>query len=149
MFRLLQRLLLPVFVLALLIGVLNIKDEFGFDPIDEVEIDDSSSELLTPVFSLRRAPNLLVSPLANQKLNDDLLSLSNMLPTSSCLAVSSNSEKLFDYQVDIPLISGNAQKLITAYAGIQQIGVNFQYETLIGVVREPESDGLLRTSDLY
>ena len=60
MFRLLQRLLLPVFVLALLIGVLNIKDEFGFDPIDEVEIDDSSSELLTPVFSLRRAPNLLV-----------------------------------------------------------------------------------------
>ena len=149
MFRLLQRLLLPVFVLALLIGVLNIKDEFGFDPIDEVEIDDSSSELLTPVFSLRRAPNLLVSPLANQKLNDDLLSLSNMLPTSSCLAVSSNSEELFDYQVDIPLISGNAQKLITAYAGIQQIGVNYQYETLIGVVREPESDGLLRTSDLY
>ena len=149
MFRLLQRLLLPVFVLALLIGLLNIKDNFGYDPIGEVSSYDASSDLLTPVFSLRRAPKLLTSPLASQKLEQEISNLVNTLPGSSCLTISSPSERIYDHQIDIPLVPGGTQKLLTAYSAIKQIGKDYQYETIIAAVRETEADGLLRTSDLF
>ncbi len=149
MVRLLQRLILPVFVLALLIGLLNIKDNFGYDPIDEVALSDPSSDLLTPVFSLRRAPKLLTSPLANQKLEQEIANLVNALPDSSCLTISSPTERIYEHQVKIPLVPGGTQKLLTAYSAIKQIGNEYQYETIIAAVRETEPDGLLRTSDLF
>jgi len=148
-FRLLQRLLLPVFVLALLVGILSVKDNFGYDPIDEVVLSGPPSELITPVFSLRRAPELLTSPLANQKLNDEITQLVNALPDSSCLTISSSSERIYEHQIEIPLVPGGTQKLLTAYAALKQIGIDYQYETIVAAVRETEADGLLRTSDLY
>jgi len=148
-FRLLQRLLLPLFVLALLITLLNFKDNFGYESINQLETNDQNTDLLTPVFSLRRAPKLLTSPLANQKLTDDIENLIADLPESSCLSIESPIENIFAHKTEIPLTPGGAQKIITAYAALQQLGKDFQYETIVAADRETDEDGNLLSSDLY
>lgn len=133
----------------MLVALLVVKDDFGYDPIGETTIQGPSSELLTPVFSLRRAPKLLTSPLANQKLQDEINLLLDALPDSACLAISSPLERIYDYQTGIPLVPGGTQKILTSYAAIKQLGASFQYETIIAAERETDEDGNLLSSDLY
>tara|TARA_Y100001970_G_scaffold33139_1_gene41104 strand:- start:18481 stop:19953 length:1473 start_codon:yes stop_codon:yes gene_type:complete len=148
--QLLKRITLPLLILATLIALLNFKDRFGYE---EVAINTAqiveTTDLGTPVFSLRRAPELLTSPLAAQQLEENLSDLVGSLPDSSCFAISAGGEELFEFQKQIPLNPGGIQKIITAYAALAQLGPDYQYETVISADRETDADGNLLSSDLY
>ena len=91
MLQLLKRITLPLLILATLIALLNFKDRFGYE---EVSINTAQKvetpDLGTPVYSLRRAPELLTSPLATQQLQENLSELISSLPDSSCFAISAD-----------------------------------------------------------
>ena len=56
-FHLLKRLLTPLLILAILIALINFKDRFGYEEVSQDAYEPpNQSELVTPVFSLRRAP---------------------------------------------------------------------------------------------
>ena len=150
MLQLLKRVSLPLLILAALIALLNFKDRFGYEeaPINTTQIIETK-DLGTPVFSLRRVPELLTSPLATQQLQESLLELVSVLPDSSCFAVTADSEELFEFQKQLPLNPGRTQKIITAYAALAQLGSDYQYETVISADRETDADGNLLSSDLY
>ncbi|MBT96148.1 MAG: hypothetical protein CL431_09280 [Acidimicrobiaceae bacterium] len=150
MFQLLKRLLTPLLILAILITLLNTKDRFGYEEID-VKTNQviGTSELATPLFSLRRTPELLTSPLATQQLQEQLSELNKLLPETSCFSIAVNDESLYNYQEEIPLNPGGSQKVITAYAALKQMGSDYQYETIISADRETDDDGNLLSSDLY
>ena len=150
MLQLFKRITLPLLILAILIALLNLKDRFGYEEIIIGEAQGiEERQLGTPVFSLRRAPELLTSPLAIQQLQEDLSQLVNLLPEASCFKVSADGEEIYSFQENIPLNPGAVQKIITAYAALNQLGDSFQYETVVAAKRETDEDGLLRTSDLY
>ncbi len=150
MLQLLKRITLPLLILAVLIALLNFKDRFAYEevPISTAQ-NVETMDLGTPVFSLRRAPELLTSPLATQQLQENLSELVNSLPNSSCFAISAGGEELFEFQKQLPLNPGGTQKIITAYAALAQLGADYQYETVISADRETDADGNLLSSDLY
>ncbi len=150
MLQLLKRITLPLLILAVLIALLNFKDRFGYEEINVSEAQVTETKrLVTPVFSLRRAPDLLTSPLATQQLQENLSQLVNLLPVSSCFKLSTDDEELFSFQGKLPLNPGGTQKIITAYTALAQLGSNYQYETVISADRETDEDGNLLSSDLY
>ncbi len=150
MLQLLKRITLPLLILATLIALLNFKDRFGYEevPINTAQKVETP-DLGTPVYSLRRAPELLTSPLATQQLQENLSELISSLPDSSCFAISADGEQLFEFQKQIPLNPGGTQKIITSYAALAQLGPDYQYETVISADRETDADGNLLSSDLY
>ena len=87
-------------IMAILIALLNFKDRFGYE--EKIIIDEAQGieerQLGTPVFSLRRAPELLTSPLAIQQFQEDLSQLVNLLPEASCLELSANGEEIYSFQ---------------------------------------------------
>ena len=122
MLQLFKRITLPLLILAVLIALLNFKDRFGYE---EIIIEEAQGiegrQLGTPVFSLRRAPELLTSPLAIQQLQEGLSQLVNLLPEASCFELSADGEKIYSFQENIPLNPGGVQKIITAYAALHQL----------------------------
>ena len=102
-----QKNYVTVIDLATLIALLNFKDRFGYE---EVSINTAQKvetpDLGTPVYSLRRAPELLTSPLATQQLQENLSELISSLPDSSCFAISADGEQLFEFQKQLPLNLG-------------------------------------------
>ena len=149
-FHLLKRLLSPLLILAILIALINFKDRFGYEEVSQDAYGSpNQSELVTPVFSLRRAPKLLTSPLSTQKLQEDLQGLVNALPESSCISISTGEEQLFVHQSQLPVNPGGLQKIITAFGALDQLGKDYQYETVISADRETDEDGNLLSSDLY
>ena len=149
-FHLLKRLLSPLLILAILIALINFKDRFGYEEVSQDAYESpNQSELVTPVFSLRRAPKLLTSPLATQKLQENLQGLVNALPESSCISISTEEEQLFVHQSQLPVNPGGLQKIITAFGALDQLGNDYQYETVISADRETDEDGNLLSSDLY
>ena len=149
-FHLLKRLLSPLLILAILIALINFKDRFGYEEISQDAYKSpNQSELVTPEFSLRRAPKLLTSPLATQKLQENLQGLVNALPESSCISISTEEEQLFVHQSQLPVNPGGLQKIITAFGALDQLGKDYQYETVISADRETDEDGNLLSSDLY
>ena len=98
--------------MAILIALLNFKDRFGYE---EIIINEAQGieerQLGTPVFSLRRAPELLTSPLAIQQFQEDLSQLVNLLPEASCLEVST-MEKRFIVFRKTSAKPGAVQKLL-------------------------------------
>jgi D-alanyl-D-alanine carboxypeptidase/D-alanyl-D-alanine-endopeptidase (penicillin-binding protein 4) len=149
-FQLFKRLLTPLLILAILITLLNTKDRFGYEEVSTNKNQIiGTNELTTPLFSLRRTPELLTSPLATQQLEEKLEELNKILPDASCFSIAIGNESLYNFQEGIPLNPGGAQKIITAYAALKQMGSDYQYETIISADRETDEDGNLLSSDLY
>ena len=71
------------------------------------------------------------------------------LPESSCISISTEEEQLFVHQSQLPVNPGGLQKIITAFGALDQLGKDYQYETVISADRETDEDGNLLSSDLY
>ena len=149
-FSVLKRFTMPVLILGALIAALVASNKYVYDDIDTLpKSAENGDELATPVFSIRRAPELLTSPLELEKLSTNLTDLMSTAPTGSCISVTVDGEDLFGFQQDIPLSPGTNVKVITAAAAILQLGSDFTYETIVAAEREPNEDGSLLSTDLY
>ena len=149
-FSIIKRFTMPALILAALIAALVASNKYGYDDIETLpESAPSNDELSTPVLSIRRAPELLTSPLEMEKLTTNLTDLMADAPKNSCLSIGVQGESIFAYQQNIPLSPGTNVKVVTAAAAILQMGADFTYETILAAEREPNEDGSLLSTDLF
>lgn len=139
----LQRLVIPVILVAAIIGATVALDQFGNDPIlEEGEVVDTAAAE-TAVFSLRRAPEMLTSEKANAELTAELDRWVATLPPNSCFEVSAGAESIYSHQPDLPLTPTSNMKILTAVAALQGLGVDYTYKTDFAARQEQDTNGLL------
>lgn len=149
-FRMLRRLTMPFFILVVLIVAMVASDKYGFEEIESVEVQSTNNiSLTTPVFSIRRTPELLTSPFEMEKLTTNLDNLLSVTPSGTCLSVAISGEPIYEYQGNIPLNPGSNSKIVTAAASILQLGADYTFKTTLAAEREPNEDGSLLSTDLY
>ena len=144
----LQRLAIPLILLAAVIGSNVALDRFGNDPLDAVGTTVDTVGAETPVFSIRRAPEMLTSQRAADELTIALDAWVATLPPTSCFVVSAGAERIYEHQVEIPLTPASNMKVLTAVAALQALGSDFTYQTRISALELPNENGLL-AGDLY
>ncbi len=148
MLAVLQRLVVPVILLAAVIGATIANDRFGNDPIPETSTTVDVSSPDTPVFSVRRAPELLTSERATEELNASLDNWVATLPPNSCFVVSAGADVIYEHQTELPLVPASNMKLLTAVAALQALGVDHTFETRVAALQRPDENGFL-SGDLY
>lgn len=148
MIAVLQRLVIPVILLAAVIGASIAADRLGNDPIPDAVTGVDLQEPQTPVFSIRRAPELLTSERAVDELNAALDTWVATLPPSSCFVVSSGAEIIYAHQTDLPLTPASNMKILTAVAALQGLGVDYTFDTRVAALQRPDENGFLN-GDLY
>jgi D-alanyl-D-alanine carboxypeptidase/D-alanyl-D-alanine-endopeptidase (penicillin-binding protein 4) len=145
-----RRLLVPLLLVAAIIGVTVAIDEVGNDELPAAS--DGSDDLFdpaeTPVFSIRRAPTLLTSPRANEKLTTELTGWVATLPTDSCFVISAGGETLFEHNASLALTPASNMKILTAYAALDMLGGDHRFITSVKALVEPDDSGRLE-GDLY
>lgn len=144
----LQRLAIPVILLAAFIGSGVAVDRFGNDPLVEAETTVDTVGTDTPVFSIRRAPEMLTSQRAADELMAALDEWVATLPPNSCFVVSAGAERIYEHQVEFPLTPASNMMVLTAVAALQALGSDFRYETRISALQLPDENGLL-SGNLY
>jgi len=147
----LQRLGVPLVLLAAIIGVTVAIDRLGNDELPPVAAGDAPSDndaLETPVLSIRRAPSLLTSPRANAELSSALADWVTTLPATSCFVVAAGGDVIFEHQPSLPVAPASNMKLLTAYAALESLGPDFRFVTRVMAETEPDADGLIE-ADLY
>ena len=150
MLRILKRFTMPVLILAALIAALVASNKYGYGDVELLpKSPEVSNEAKTQIFSIRRAPELLTSPLELEKLSTGLEALMGAAPNNSCLSVAVDGETIFGIRENIPLSPGTNIKVITAAAALLQLGPDFTYTTVLAAEREPNEDGSLLSTDLY
>ncbi|MEM7288419.1 MAG: D-alanyl-D-alanine carboxypeptidase, partial [Actinomycetota bacterium] len=148
MIAVLQRLVIPVILLAAVIGATIATDRLGNDPIPEASTGVDVQRPDTPVFSIRRAPDLLTSERAVEDLNSSLDGWVATLPPNSCFVVSSGADVIYSHQADLPLTPASNMKILTAVAALQALGVDYTFETRVAALQRPDENGFL-SGDLY
>ena len=144
----LQRLVIPVILLAAVIGAGIAADRLGNDPLPEATTGVDVQQPDTPVFSIRRAPDLLTSERAVEELNSSLDGWVASLPPNSCFVVSSGAEVIYSHQADLPLTPASNMKLLTAVAALQALGTDYTFDTRVAALQLPDENGFLN-GDLY
>lgn len=144
----LRRLAIPVVLLAAFIAATVAADRFGNDEVGDREDTVTTAGAETPVFSVRRAPELLTSPRAAEELTESLDDWVETLPENSCFVVSAGGERLYEHQPDLPLTPASNMKILTAVAALEALGPDFRFETRIAALERPDENGLL-VGDLY
>ena len=71
---------------------------------------------------MRRTPELVAAPIANRQLVADLEALTDGFPEGTCLAVAGPGLS-FGHRADVPMIPASTQKLLTATAALEVLGV--------------------------
>ena len=141
---------MPILIFGALVAALVASNKYGYDDIETLpKSSQINAELETQVFSIRRAPELLTSPLELEKLSNNLGSLMSSVPSNSCLVVAVGGETLFSERGNIPLYPGTNVKVITGASALMQLGPEFTYQTVLAAEREPNEDGSLLSTDLY
>jgi len=149
-FSILKRFTMPALILGALIAAIVGSNKYGYDDVETLPKSiENTDELETQVFSIRRTPELLSSPLELEALVKDLDLLMSSVPSSSCLVVAVGGEPVFSVRENIPLSSGTNAKVITAASALLELGPEFTYETILAAEREPNEDGSLLSTDLY
>lgn len=150
MTRLLQRLVIPVVLLAAFIGATVALDRVDNEALPTAAVDAPAPAAapVTPVFSLRRAPELLTPPGAEDELRAELQTWVDSLPGASCFVVSSGGQVIFEHQPDLPVIPASNMKILTAVAALEALGPDFTFQTRIAAATEPNADGVLE-GDLF
>lgn len=144
-----SRLILPLLLLAAFIGTtvaLNRSEQPAL--VAEAEAGDVEASPVTPVFSVRRAPQLLAGPRANTALKEQLEDWVDVLPERSCLSVTSGPEVLFEHNPLSPLVPASNMKILTGLAALLELGPDFTFETKVYSLTAPDEDGVLE-GDLY
>ncbi len=145
---LLQRLAIPVVLLGAFIASNVAADRFGNDELTVVSTEITTTAADTPVFSIRRVPELLTSPQAADDLNAALDAWASALPSDSCFVVSAGAERIYSRQADLPLTPASNLKLLTAITALEVLGPDFTFETTVAAIQAPDENGLLQ-GDLY
>lgn len=146
--RHIQRLVIPVVLLAAVIGSGIALDRFGNDELPEVSTTVDTTDTETPVFSVRRAPEMLTSEQANDELTAQLDEWVATLPPNSCFVVSAGAERIYEHQPALPLVPASNMKILTATAVLQALGPAYTYTTRVAALQLPDENGLL-AGDLF
>ena len=99
-----KRFTMPILILGALIAALVASNKYGYEDIETLpKSSQMNAELETQIFSIRRAPELLTSPLELEKLAANLGSLMSSVPSNSCLVVAVDGEAVFSEREYSPL----------------------------------------------
>lgn len=104
--------------------------------------------LATPVLSPRRVPELLVSGVAAQRVEQASAEIMDLAPETSCLVVADGGRVLYRHGGDRPLAPASTQKLLTAVALVDRFGPDHRQATTVLAERRPDGDGVV-DGDLY
>ncbi len=102
----------------------------------------TSATLGTPLWSPRRAPELLVDGVGAQRLQAALTADLAADP-GSCFVVSEGAGQLASLNPTTPLLPASTEKLLTATAALAVLGPTFKYETKTVSDQAPDSSGTL------
>ena len=81
-----NRLLIPLALLAVCLGSFWLSDRLGNDPeLESLDVDITSPEV--PLLSARRIPEFLTLPISQERLEADLDEVADDSPVLTCLAV--------------------------------------------------------------
>lgn len=102
---------------------------------------------VTPVLSVRRAPELIAAPVADRRLRAHLDGLLAITPGAACLSVEAAGRTIYATNPTMPLVPASLQKLLTAEAVLNALGPD---TTLTTTVKAPSgvNDGVVN-GDLY
>lgn len=111
-------------------------------PVTEPELP---SVLITPVLSVRRAPQILASAANEDALVSSLGNVGQFVDQTSCLVVRSGGRTIYDHGGDTPVAPASNEKLITGAVALEVLGADFTFTTtLLGTVA-----GGVVNGDLY
>jgi len=141
-----RRHLLPALlvVVAAVAGVLGIR---SVPPASGEPQARSEPPAAAPVLSARRVPVLLVGPVGERHIRDDIGSLAGTLPQPSCVFVSEGDRTLFELAPDEPLVPASTLKLVTAVTVLSHLDASETLRTTVKAVAPP-ADGAL-AGDLW
>ncbi len=148
MLAVLQRLAIPAVLLAAFIVASVVTNRVGNEDLEPVSTEVTIEEADTPVYSVRRAPELLASPKAAEELTASLDAWIAELPSESCFIVSNGADVIYEHQSSLPLTPASNMKVLTAAAALQALGPDFRFETTVAAAEPPDENGLLN-GDLY
>lgn len=145
-----RRFSLPAILLVALLATTVAVGRFGNEDLPEPanETVTTVEGPVTPVFSFRRAPELLTPPGANDALIADLQEWADGLPPGSCFIASAGGERIFEHKPERAMIPASNMKILTAVAALETLGPDFVYETRIAATARPSADGVL-DGDIY
>lgn len=148
-FDVLQRLAIPFVLLAAFIAASVALGRVGNESLPPAS-DESlvAASPVTPVLSIRRAPEILTSPRANEELIAELSTWVNQLPENSCFVVSAGGEPIFEHNPTLPLRPASNLKILTAVAALDLLGPDTTFTTGLYARQAPDENGLLE-GDLY
>ncbi len=148
MLAVLRRLAIPAVLLVALIAASVALGRFGNDNLEPMATEVTTTAVDTPVFSVRRTPELLTSPRAAEELTAGLDSWVATLPPQSCFIVSNGAEIIYERQSTLPLSAASNMKILTAAGALEALGGDYTFETAVGATVQPDENGLL-AGDLY
>lgn len=96
----------------------------------------------TPVLSVRRLPDVVAAPIAEQRLRADLQAWADSVAPDACaLVVGPTGEVVLDLRGDRPVVPASTHKLLTATAALLELGHEARLRTT--VVGPPPVDGTI------
>jgi D-alanyl-D-alanine carboxypeptidase/D-alanyl-D-alanine-endopeptidase (penicillin-binding protein 4) len=99
----------------------------------------------TPVFSVRRVPDLTTRVVASARLRADLeavLAEPALRGATACLAVADpDGHPVLAHRADAPLIPASTIKLVTGLAALDRFGAGARYTTEVRAAAPPGADG--------
>ena len=90
---------------------------------------------VTPVLSLRRAPEVIAEPTARRRTGAEVARWLAAQPGPRCLAVAAGGELLVEENSTAPLVPASTMKLVTATAALLALGADATYETVVAAER--------------
>ena len=86
---------------------------------------------VTPVLSVRRAPDWLQRPTADAALDRALDAVVAASPADTCLVVRDNERVLYSHNAAMPLVPASTVKLLTAFASLDVLGARTSFDTTV------------------
>ena len=97
----------------------------------------SSAELRTlsaPIINARRNPQTLSRDVRFRSLSTQLATLSNRLPTDSCLIIDIEGTRLVSVNPDLPLLPASNMKVVVAMVALDVLTPDFVFSTSLVAV---------------
>jgi D-alanyl-D-alanine carboxypeptidase/D-alanyl-D-alanine-endopeptidase (penicillin-binding protein 4) len=92
---------------------------------------------LTPVLSARRVPAVLAAPIADRRLGVALDELLSRQPGTTCLEVTASGRSIYERLPDAPLVPASVEKLLTAVAAVEVLGLEHRFRTTVVAAAAP------------
>ena len=83
----------------------------------------------TPVLSARRTPELVASPVADNRLTSRVSDVASRIGGNGCVVVDAGDRNLVSHRSDVGVIPASNQKLLTAAAALEVLGADTRFHT--------------------